>query len=108
MSKDKMKVEEFEKRYASLVSYKIMIDKKTIDDDSENYHMEFFLGNKETAINTFQFLEKALANEILLNSDLKVREGFIALQECQVRGGKSENILFTSVTNKKEKANNER
>ena len=101
MPKDKLKVEEFERRYTSLVSYKIMIDKKTIDDDSENYHMEFIMGNKETAINTFQFLEKALANEILLNSDLKTREGFIALQESQVRAGQSNNLLFSSVTNKK-------
>lgn len=101
MPKDKLKVEEFERRYTSLVSYKIMINKKTIDDDSENFHMEFIMGNKETAINTFQFLEKALANEILLNSDLKLREGFIALQECQVKAGQSENILFTSVTNNK-------
>lgn len=101
MPKDKLKVEEFERRYTSLVSYKIMINKHTIDDNSEDYHMEFIIGNKETAINTFQFLEKALANEILLNSDLKLREGFIALQEYQVKGFQSENILFVSIKNKK-------
>lgn len=108
MPNNKLKVEEFEKRYTSLVEYKIIVDKRNITksengDESENFHMEFSLGNKEYAINAFQFLEKAVTSEILLSGDLQIREGYIALQEKQVREGIPHNLLFTSITNQKGK-----